>query len=62
LFENSGAYALLHVFAGARFENDTLDARAVQKMREDKAGGAGSDNSYLGSHDHRFLYQRRIEF
>jgi hypothetical protein len=62
LFENPGAYTLLHIFAGTRFKNYALDTFAVQKLREDETGGTGSDDTDLRSHHHSFLYQRSIGF
>jgi hypothetical protein len=51
LFENARSNALLDVLSAAAFENDRLNAREMQKMREHQAGGTGADNANLSSHN-----------
>ncbi len=50
LLEDTGAHAFLHVLAAAIFEDDRLDAVKVQQMRENQAGGPGSDDANLRAH------------
>jgi hypothetical protein len=50
LFEHAGADAPQHVVAALAFDDDVVDASLVQKLPEQKAGGAGADDRDLGAH------------
>jgi hypothetical protein len=50
VFKEASADALFDVLAGAEFEDDGVDAEAVEEQGEEEAGGAGADDGYLGAH------------
>jgi hypothetical protein len=47
VLEQTGADALLAVFARARLNDDRLDPAQVQQVREDQSGGTGADDPDL---------------
>jgi len=55
VFEEAGADAVFDVGAGVEFEDDGVDAEAVEEKREEEAGGAGADDGYLGAHGGEWL-------
>ena len=50
LLQHAGADALFHIRAALGFEDDGIDAVAVQKLPEQQARGARADDGDLGAH------------
>ena len=50
LFDNAGADAVKDVFAGLPLDDDVIDAVFMEKLTEQQARGAGTDDRDLGSH------------
>jgi hypothetical protein len=49
LFEESGADAFFRVSSAAIFDDDGVDAFAMEQVRKEKPGGSGSDDPDLGA-------------
>ncbi len=50
LLQHARADALFDVLAAPGFEDDGIDAAALQQLSEQQAGGAGADDGDLGTH------------
>ena len=50
LLDEPGTDAALDIVAAAVFQDHTLDARAVEQMREHQPGGPGPDDTDLRAH------------
>src|SRR5262245_5258307 len=50
LLDQSGTDAALDIVAAAILQDHTVDAHAVEQMREHQPGGPGTDNPDLGAH------------
>jgi hypothetical protein len=50
VLEEAGADALFNVLAGVEFEDDGFYAEALEKQREEEAGGSGTDDGDLSAH------------
>jgi hypothetical protein len=50
VFEKAGADALFNVLASVQLEDDGFDAEALEKKRQEEAGGSGADDGDLSAH------------
>ena len=50
LLQHAGANALFHILAAAIFDDDGIDAFALEEMRKKQTGGTGANDADLRAH------------
>ena len=61
LFQNAGANTAQHVVAALALHDDGVDTGLVQQLAEQQAGGAGADDSDLGTHGVLLVEKRCVK-